>query len=227
MLRALRDRLTYSNVVASVALFMALGGVTYAVTKDSVKSKHIVNGEVKSADLENDGVKGKDVKENELTNEDIDETTLYPGGGGPDGANTFTVPVGGAFSAQIRSIGGDGATLYGSPTGVGPASADFLAAATGTPFDTGEIGQMRVKLAAPLGTGESRTFTLSRDFDGLTPIDTSITCTIEEGEQECSDSERTQVTNPFIAVKITSTGAGLVSTDDAWVGFAVKQKANL
>jgi hypothetical protein len=228
MIRALRERLTYSNVVASVALFLALGGVTYAVTKDSVKSKHIVNGEVSSADLENDGIKGKDVRENELTNEDIDETTLYPAGGGPDGASTFTVPVSGAFSAQIRDIGGNGDDLFGGIDGRSVASLDFAEVATGTAFDTAEIGNMRVALAAPLGVGQSRTFTLMRTPSlGTTPITTPVSCTISEAESSCTANDSTQITNPFIAIEIESSGAGLVSGEDAYIGAYVKQKANL
>ena len=54
MLGGIRSRLTYANVMATVAVFIALGGGAYAVTKldrNSVKSKHIVNGQVKPKDL--------------------------------------------------------------------------------------------------------------------------------------------------------------------------------
>ena len=54
MLGGIRSRLTYANVMATVAVFIALGGGAYAVTKldrNSVKSKHIVNGQVKPADV--------------------------------------------------------------------------------------------------------------------------------------------------------------------------------
>jgi hypothetical protein len=48
-MRRFRPRLTYANVVASLALFVALGGTTYAaatigagdIKKDAVRSKHI------------------------------------------------------------------------------------------------------------------------------------------------------------------------------------------
>ena len=33
MLRGIRNRLTYANVMATVALFIALGGVSYAAVK--------------------------------------------------------------------------------------------------------------------------------------------------------------------------------------------------
>ena len=43
-MRALRARLTYSNVIATVALFVALGGGAYALSKGEVKSRNIAKG---------------------------------------------------------------------------------------------------------------------------------------------------------------------------------------
>ena len=55
MLARVRRHLTYANVASSLALFIALsGGVAFAVTRldpNSVRSKHIVNGQVKGADV--------------------------------------------------------------------------------------------------------------------------------------------------------------------------------
>ena len=50
----LRPRLTYANVVATLALFIALGGASYAafhLPNNSVRSKNIVNGQVKRSDI--------------------------------------------------------------------------------------------------------------------------------------------------------------------------------
>ena len=44
-------RHTRSNVVGYLALFLALGGTAYALDRNSVESKHIVNGQVKEVDL--------------------------------------------------------------------------------------------------------------------------------------------------------------------------------
>ena len=60
MLRRLFDRLTYANVVASLALFVALGGSAYAV--NTVRSTDIVDGEVKSVDIGNGEVGSNDIK---------------------------------------------------------------------------------------------------------------------------------------------------------------------
>jgi hypothetical protein len=49
-----RNRLTYANVMATVAVFLALGGGAWAaltLPKNSVKSRQIKNGQVKAQDL--------------------------------------------------------------------------------------------------------------------------------------------------------------------------------
>jgi hypothetical protein len=54
VLRLLRHHLSFANVVALLALFVALGGGAYAafhLPKNSVRSKNIVDGQVKPVDL--------------------------------------------------------------------------------------------------------------------------------------------------------------------------------
>ena len=63
MLKELVGRLTYANVIATVALFVALGGGAYAVKsakKNSVTSKSIKDNAVKSADVKDGGLMAKD-----------------------------------------------------------------------------------------------------------------------------------------------------------------------
>jgi len=56
----IRKKLSYANVMASVAVFAALGGGAFAATqkaaKDTVVSSSIKNGKVKSSDLKDGGV---------------------------------------------------------------------------------------------------------------------------------------------------------------------------
>jgi hypothetical protein len=69
MFPTLRSRLTYANVVATLALFLALGGGTTAIAlegRNTVDTGDIINQQVKSADAENDGLKGVDVDEASL-----------------------------------------------------------------------------------------------------------------------------------------------------------------
>jgi hypothetical protein len=71
----IRRHLSYANVTATLALFVALGGGAYAISK--VNSRDIANDSVRSVDLKNrKAVKGIDVKRNALTGRQISETTL-------------------------------------------------------------------------------------------------------------------------------------------------------
>ena len=59
-MRRIRNRLTYANVVASLALVIAVaGGTAYAA--NTVFSEDIVNGEVKSVDIGTNQVRSVDV----------------------------------------------------------------------------------------------------------------------------------------------------------------------
>lgn len=74
----MRGRLNYGNVVATLALFIALGGTGYAISKlpkDSVKSKQIAANAVKTAEVANGS----------LTPADFAQGTLGPGVAGPQG----------------------------------------------------------------------------------------------------------------------------------------------
>jgi hypothetical protein len=52
MLSSVRRHLTVANVLAAIAVFAALGGgIAWALKANSVKSRHIKNGEVKFQDL--------------------------------------------------------------------------------------------------------------------------------------------------------------------------------
>ena len=55
----LRSYVTFSNVIALCALFVALGGTSYAVTR--ITSKQIKNNTVRSVDIKNRTIKSKDI----------------------------------------------------------------------------------------------------------------------------------------------------------------------
>jgi hypothetical protein len=66
MLRALRDRLTYAHVVSTLALFIALGGSAYAVTK------------IDGSDIRNRSLTGREFKANSVGGKVIRESSLRP-----------------------------------------------------------------------------------------------------------------------------------------------------
>src|SRR4051794_17647877 len=64
----LRGKLTYANVVASIALFLALGGTSYALTlpRNSVGANQTPPRAVGPSEIRSSAVKGKDVRDRSL-----------------------------------------------------------------------------------------------------------------------------------------------------------------
>ena len=60
-----RFRLSYANVIASIALFIALTGTTYAASK--ITGKQIKNNTITSADIKNRTIRGNDLAKGLLT----------------------------------------------------------------------------------------------------------------------------------------------------------------
>jgi hypothetical protein len=66
MLKALMDRLTYANVVATLALFVALGGTSYAVSK------------ISGSDIRTHSLTGRQFRSNSIGGRVIKESSLRP-----------------------------------------------------------------------------------------------------------------------------------------------------
>ncbi len=78
----MREKLTYANVVATLALFLALsGGAVYAaskihsndIAKKAVKSRNIAKGAVKRTKIANGAVNSAKVADGSLTSSDLTE----------------------------------------------------------------------------------------------------------------------------------------------------------
>jgi hypothetical protein len=83
-----RPRLSYANVVATMALFVALGGSSYAAVQLSngqVKTKHLAKNAVKAKKLAPDSVNSGKVKDGSLLAQDFEPGQLPAGAQGPQG----------------------------------------------------------------------------------------------------------------------------------------------
>ncbi len=70
----MRSRLSYANVMATVAVFVALGGGAYAalsLPKGSVKSKQIAKNAVRSKQIAKNAVKRKEIARNAVRSKEI------------------------------------------------------------------------------------------------------------------------------------------------------------
>ncbi len=70
-------RLNYSNVTATLALFLALGGSSYAAI--SISGQNVRNGTLTGSDLKNESVKSRDIDNGSLTGSDLKNGSLLAG----------------------------------------------------------------------------------------------------------------------------------------------------
>jgi hypothetical protein len=69
-----KPKLTYGSVIATIALFVALGGSSYAAI--TITGGNIKNGTVTGSDLKDESVKGRDVDNGTLTGSDVKNGSL-------------------------------------------------------------------------------------------------------------------------------------------------------
>ncbi len=138
MLGGIRSRLSYANVVASMALFIALGGVSYAavklprnsvgpaqIKKHAVTGSKVKNSSLTGSDIKNSSLRGGDVRNSSLTGSDVKDGSLTAkdfngsvqgapgpqGPQGPQGATGDTGAKGDPGSSAVRlfaSVASDG-----------------------------------------------------------------------------------------------------------------------
>jgi hypothetical protein len=83
--RILRHRPSPALVIALIALFVALGGVSYGVATNSIDSREIKNNSVSTRDLKNNSVTSLDVKNGALGRSDFAPGAAPVGPAGPAG----------------------------------------------------------------------------------------------------------------------------------------------
>ena len=70
-MKHLRARLTYANVMATIAVFVALGGSSYAALR--ITGKNVPKDALTGADIKD--LTGRDVRDNSLTGADVKDLT--------------------------------------------------------------------------------------------------------------------------------------------------------
>jgi hypothetical protein len=72
----LRRRPSPAMVVALIALFVALGGVSYGFATGSIDTREIKNNDVRSLDIRNNEIRTRDLRNNEVRGIDIRNSTV-------------------------------------------------------------------------------------------------------------------------------------------------------
>lgn len=94
----MKRHLTFANIVSMLALFIALGGISWAAAtlpKNSVGTTQLKKNAVTNSDIKKNAVTGSKVKSNTLTGSDIKETTLakVPSATAADSASGVTSDI--------------------------------------------------------------------------------------------------------------------------------------
>jgi hypothetical protein len=182
MISAFRSKLTYANVVATLALFVALGGSSYAaitLSKNSVKSKHIAKGAVKRSDIGRSAVNSRKVADGSLLGIDFKPGQLPTGPQGPKGDPGPQGPPGPTVAAtgdaDDPQAGPDAALALG-------ATSDFT---TPTSGDVLAFGQLRLQMSC--AAGFNCNFTAGLYLDGAPVPDSGRFETVPQGTTQTYD----------------------------------------
>ena len=124
MLTKLRASLTYANVTATVAIFVALGGTSYAVATGSIDSRELKNNGVRGKDIRNNDVRSKDIRDRSLLRKDFKAGQLPAGPIGPQGPKGDTGPSG-LPPKQTLEVGALSALLSGTAAVSGTGCVDL------------------------------------------------------------------------------------------------------
>jgi hypothetical protein len=97
---------TPSMLVALIALFVSLGGVSYGVATGFIDSRELKNNTVSTKDLRNNDVRSGDVRNNGLTGTDINENSLgkVPSASTADSATTATTATNATNAGALAGI---------------------------------------------------------------------------------------------------------------------------
>jgi hypothetical protein len=159
MFRRIRSCLTYANVMATIAVFIAVGGSSYAVAK--IGSSQIADNSIRSRDIKNNDVQGIDIRDGTIRTRDVADRSLLAndfaagqlpagplGPQGPQGTSgqDATAPAGAVMFFNLASCptgwseldAARGRYLVGVPSG------GTLGGASGTPLTNQEnrpVGQ--------------------------------------------------------------------------------------
>ena len=207
LLAGIRSRLTYANVMATIAVFIALGGVTWAAS--TIKSKDVADNALKSIDLKDGkGVQDADVVPDSLGGAAINESSLdkVPSALSADSA-TDADTLDGMDSDDFDAAGSDATVFLGNTGGnipglayVSPSGNSTFAneafAATPAPVAM-VVTDLVFVLSQPPGGNAVRTLRFR-----VNGFDTSLTCSVTGILQTCSAPGAAVAVSPLDSISL-------------------------
>jgi hypothetical protein len=157
MLTRLRRRLTYSNVLASLALFIALGGTGYAAAM--ITGRNVKDGSLTGRDIRDGSIATKDLARSVSQQNTSNSSTGVPGPAGPAGPRgNDGAPGKDGANGAAGPEGPPGPKGDAGPTGpTGPAGQDGADGAPGPAGRDGSAIIARARIAGPTRTTRTTT----------------------------------------------------------------------
>jgi hypothetical protein len=159
MLQRIKGNLSYANVMATIAVFLALGGGALAVGlpgHNTVRSDDIVNGQVRSGDIANNRVRAGDLAVNSVFSAEIADGAVASAEIANEAVTALdledipSTQVVGAAGAPPFGDGGEGDCVYSAQTANLPS---FVAQEPGFYRDLNGIVHLTGLIRALEGTG--------------------------------------------------------------------------
>jgi hypothetical protein len=245
----LRSRLSYANVLATAAIFVALGGTSYAavtITGKEIKDRSVTgvdirNASLTGADIRAQSVRGDDIKDGSLLAQDFQPGQLpvasgavkgEPGPQGPQGAKgdkgekgdkgdqgLAGPAAGSALSARINDV--PPVCCFTTTTSWGSVSGTSLAS------NSGSSREMLSPNTATVASNLAVSQTVAppggnREFIlQVNGADTALRCKPGSGAASCTSNAQVQVPAASrLAIRITgTTGTAANPATDALVGL--------
>jgi hypothetical protein len=154
-----RSRISYANVVSTMALCLALGGVSYAAVKlpkNSVVSATIKNGQVKNKDLGKNAVTSTKIKDGGVADADL-----------ANGVNGAKLTDGSVANGKLAG-GIDGAKLSDGSIAAGKLAAGVTTPADGS-ISSAKIADGSITFGKLSGDVQSRAEGAYASIDGYGP----------------------------------------------------------
>jgi hypothetical protein len=215
----LRHKLTYANVVSTIALFLALaGGSVYAaskigagsIRKGAIRSFHIKNRQVRRQDIAGGSINSRKVSNSSLTGKDIKESTL---GLVPSAQDAHT--VGGITERVVR------ASLPNSGSTTPVVSLGGLTAILSCPGGTATL-EVRGSVSGDEGTVFDSDSGAAQQFDADTDRTVVTAGAVDPG---FATVRRVDGTLTRLDFELLSLANGFDTTDDCFLnGFLISGK---
>jgi hypothetical protein len=208
---------TYSEAVATLALFIALGGTSYAVTSlpaSSVGTSQLKNASVTAAKLHSRSVGARAVALDSLTGKQINEATLGE------------VPKAKAATSADSATSAKTAISASSATTAGTAATAVTAATATNATLLGGAPPASYHDSCPSGTHQFKNFCFEPDLRAATDFRTALATCAQAGMRVPDIAEAEEAFNDLGAPQVTEWTDGFYFDGVSSLGVDVSEDSN-